>query len=522
MKKILLVQAADEYELANWNYGGMEAFFGKRAGYPPLGLATIAGMAPDTCDLSIWDEHVKGQLCDGELLKSYDLIGITAFSNQLSRAIKIAALARSQGVLAVIGGPAVTATPGYCRHAFDILFPGEAERTWPRFLDDWFAQRRHSLEYRDAEFPDLSLSPIPRWQILGESMQHYMLGSVQVTRGCPFNCEFCSVWGTFGRKVRTKPLAQVESEIRLLKSLGVRSILLVTDNLVGDPRYTKDLLQHLIELNASFDRSISYTAELDISVARNDTLLELLAEANFMGLFIGIETPNRDSLAETRKRQNLRGDLPSLCRHIQSYGLPIDGSLVVGFDHDTPDTFEQMFDFVQDACIMLPKLHLLIAVPDTELYRRLVAENRLFDLSALPLSASTGFLDSGLYTNILPLKMSRSELIEGYAKLLQKIHEWPFFEHRMRGFLSGIQHPAQSALKRSADGSLRYFQTKKNLLSAELRDPAESLFSEAKQYHAPFAWMVMAMIFRYQIALNRVQKVEQEIDRLLSCEARLV
>jgi radical SAM superfamily enzyme YgiQ (UPF0313 family) len=518
MKKILLVQASNEHELSDWNYDGLERFLGKRSNFPPLALATLAGMTPSSYELTIWDEHIHGLLQDGGPLQGYDLVGITAFSSQLSRARKIARLARQRGILVVVGGPGVTAAPQSCREDFDVLFLGEAEITWPQFLADWAAGRPIRNEYQEMGLPDLALSPRPGWDALADVMHNYIFSSVQVSRGCPFHCEFCNVWQTFGRKMRTKPLPHVEAEIRTLEAMGFRAVLLSSDNLVGNHRYARQLLRHLIHLNAQFDAPLHYNAELDISVARNDELLRLLAEANFSTLLIGIETPNRDSLAEARKHQNLRGNLAQNCRHIQSYGVPIDGSMVVGFDHDTPATFDDILDFVQEACIPLPKMHLLKAIPGTELYQRLAAEGRLTDMTSLQRRSSAEYLDPAIYSNILPKAMSRMELFEGYSRLLAQVYHWARFEQRVRGFLEGITRPSAMALRRSATGSRQRFEAKSAAIPAELLGPAEALFSHAERHHPPFAWMVLMLIFRYMVALDRAQAVQKEIDHLLCQE----
>lgn len=517
MKTILLICAANDHDMSTWAYEGMPRLVRKKAFITPLHLATIAALTPDDIEVRIWDEHVMGPIEAGADLAGVDLVGVTAFSSHLRRARKIAALMRAKAIPVVIGGPGVTSAPESCRDDFDVLFVGEAETTWPRFIDD-FRAGRHQREYRASEPPDLALSPRPRWESIAATMSEYITGGVQVSRGCPFNCEFCGVWQIFGRKMRTKDMDQVADEIRTLERLGLRSILFCSDNFVGNPKYAKELLRRVIALNAEFVEPISFAAELDITIARDDEMLELLADANFGGLLIGIETPNRESLAEVRKRQNLRGNLVETCRRIQSFGIPIDGSVVVGFDHDTVATFDEQFAFLQDSCIPLPKMHMLKAIPGTELHARLMAEGRVVDRATIADGGSADYLDAAVHSNILPVGMSRIELMAGYLDLVERIFDWENFARRTAGFVANVARPPRPAVERPDQRRVSGLLSRLEVFPAEAQEPVRRLLAET-QDTAPFmAPTVATLVFRQLFDAARLPAMRNEITRQIARE----
>ena len=210
-------------------------FIKAKAFMPPLQVATIAALTPNDIEVNIWDEVVHGRIDEKtELGKNYDLIGLTSYVSDLPRAKTIAEIFRKRGTPVVIGGSGVSSAPEQCRDSFDILFIGEAELTWPQFIADW-QSGNHQTEYRQIDPPDLSTSPLPRWDLLAKDMKNYFLSAVQTTRGCPFDCEFCDVIYLFGRQPRHKPIDHVLEEIRLQKSLGVERIFICDDNFIGSP-----------------------------------------------------------------------------------------------------------------------------------------------------------------------------------------------------------------------------------------------------------------------------------------------
>jgi radical SAM superfamily enzyme YgiQ (UPF0313 family) len=441
MTKILLVSPGEESSQkaqASWLLHSNK-FFQKKAFTSPLHIATIAALTPEGIEVDLWDEPVQGLIDEvTEFNKEYDLVGITGYGLHFNRAKAISKVFRDRNIPVAVGGPGVSSFPEMYRRHFDVIFIGEAEVTWAEFISDFLAGD-YKNEYKAESLPDLSLSPAPIWDSIAEQVRtSYLTASVQVTRGCPFNCEFCDVWQLFGRKMRVKPVERVVKEITRLEALGVDTILLCSDNFHGSPHYAKELVSALIPLNNSFEKPMQYRTEITITVARDDKLLELMADACFSGFLIGIESPSPESLNETRKRHNLRfGDLTQNCLKVLSYGIPIDGSMIVGFDSDTLDIFDQQVDFLQEACIPFPRPHMLKAIHGTDLWKRLKAEGRVIEFDEI--YGSTMKFDAQSMTNIIPKQMTRIQLLSGYMNMVERIFDWDNFEARIKGFVSNVK-----------------------------------------------------------------------------------
>ena len=498
MKKILLVAPKFESLSPCWELHTIP-FIRKKAFIVPLHLATLAALTPGDIEVDIWDEFVHGRIQEETCFsKEYDLVGITSNSTTIRRARDIAAVFRKQGIPAAVGGVGISTAPQQYRDDFDILFIGEAELTWPRFIEDFLASRCEK-EYRQDSYPAMSLSPPPRWDSIALGMKDtYLLGGVQTTRGCPFNCEFCSSWQFSGRQMRLKPIRQVLDEIATLEGLGMEQILLCVDNFFGKPGYSKTLLKELIPLNNSFAKPLRFRTEISINIARDDEMLALLADANFNGLFIGIESPNKKSLEETKKVQNLYGDLLEDCRKIMSYGLPIEGSMIVGFDHDTPDIFQQQFEFLQEACIPVPKMHLLKANPGTDLWERLLREGRLVEDGKQDKAESiSAYVNPRATTNIIPKGMTRLELLSGYLDLVEKIYDWDNFAARLMGFVSLVNgKSAAVSIPGSPDGPPPGFKDFLDSLDEKARSVIFKIFSHARQQAPAMMQIVLILIIR--------------------------
>jgi hypothetical protein len=435
MIKILLISATVDFSFSGWVDQAAKEIKHQKAFIVPLHLATIAALTPAHYQVDLWDEIVQGP-AENNLDAGYDLVGLTAYSDQLDRALEIAAAFRARNIPVVMGGAGVTAEPETVRGHVDVMFLGEAEETWPQFLAD-FETGQYAEVYKPDRFPDLSLSPAPCWDSIAHQVaDNYKTGGVQINRGCPHRCEFCHVWIKYGRKIRTKPIPQVIREISALEKLGMKRVMFCTDNFIGDADYAKEVLRALIPVNSAFRHPLTFNTELTLKVAQDDELLGLLAEAGFTTLFIGIESTNLDSLAEARKHQNTRGDLLEQCRNINSFGIPVVGSMIVGFDNDTPDIFDGQFQFLQDACIPIPKLNILKAGKGTDLYDRALAEGRVLDMQrSFPAPALSNPM---MHCNIIPKGMTRVQLYTGYLSLLERLWDWQNFGQRVLGFIDNI------------------------------------------------------------------------------------
>jgi radical SAM superfamily enzyme YgiQ (UPF0313 family) len=434
MKRILLVAPLPlRFELTQDDLYLKLPFSKVKSFILPLHIATVAGLTPDEFDVELWDESVRGRIDDWSRLQDYDLVGITGYTAHLPRARAIAQVFRKWGIPVAIGGPGISSMLYRYRDDFDIFIIGAAELIWPRFLRDW-KKGVHQRVYQQVGAVDLSLTPMPRWESISDQMQHYYLGAVQTSRGCPFECEFCDVRYLFGRRFQHKPVDNVLKEISLLEKLGMRRIVFCDDNFYGNPRYTRDLLREIIALNKTFCNPMAFAGEMSINIAADEELLRQLADANFIEVFIGIESPNKESLKETNKLQNFRSNLIGDIQKIQSFGMSVRGSLIVGFDHDDKDIFNQQFRFVQEACLTVPSIRVLMAPPGTELWKRLCKEGRL-----LTTETEGRYFGNPGTTNIIPKKMTRLELHSGYLDLISKVYDWNNFAIRIKGFISNVR-----------------------------------------------------------------------------------
>ncbi|MFY9457659.1 MAG: radical SAM protein [Candidatus Spechtbacterales bacterium] len=403
----------------------------------PLGLATVAALTPGDITVDIWDEGVHGSVIDNrELPSHYDLVGVTGYVSHTGRMRELGGFFRARGVLTVAGGPDVSASPENYRDHFDVLFIGEAEHTWPQFITNWKAGI-HGAEYREVTKIDMAHSPLPCWDNIAPYLGSYSVAAVQTTRGCPFDCEFCDVIYIFGRQARHKSIEQVLEEVRILERLGAENIFFCDDNFMGNPRYTKELLQALIPVNNKFQRPLGFHTQITLNVTEDDEMLQLLADANFTNLFVGIETPNVESLQAANKRHNLRRDIPDSVRKIHSLGMVVQAGMIVGFDQDDTTIFDRQFQFMQAAGIGTPMVNTLKAPPGTKLWIRMHKEGRIVRPRNVPDFEEQ--IGSDPLTNIVPAKMTRTELRSGYLDLVQRLRAWPNFEDRVKTMLAQIQ-----------------------------------------------------------------------------------
>jgi len=522
MKNILLV--APEFEAPGWEVKNLP-FLQVKTFIVPLHIATVAALTPDGVEVDLWDEAVHGRIDEETTFgKEYDLVGITSQTLSLERAKDIAQVFRKRGIPVAIGGAGVSTDPERCRDDFDILFIGEAELTWPQFIADW-KTGSYQKEYRQTTPPDLALSPPPRWGSIANQiqMQSYLLGAVQTSRGCPFDCEFCQVTHLFGRQMRYKPIDRVLEEITTLERLGMNTIVFCDSNFAGNSRYTKELLRELISLNNSFEKPLRFQTDVTINVAQDEELLELLADANFNILLIGIESPNAESLKECEKVQNLRGDLVEDCRKIMSYGIAIGAAMIVGFDHDTSDIFDQQFEFLQEAYIPAAMINILKAPQRARLWERLLKEGRLLNVEK-GLYDKKGFFskDSRGATNIIPKSMTRAELFSGYLNLLERVYDWDNFAERVKSFVSNVKRqpnvPQKDEPGTGLPPALSNFLFS---LDDKIKNTIFDVFLYTRQ-HAPFMTRkVVGLISRQYMEAVNLPSLRETILRQMQFEESL-
>ncbi len=397
-----------------WTFDRILPSLKKKCVFPNLSLPTVAGITPPQHEVVLCDENVQAIDFDTDA----DIIGITGYVIHQQRIIDIAAQFRRRGKFVVAGGPLASLCPEELQDAVDVVFVDEAEYTWPQFLSDYEAgcwQR----QYRQDDKPNMQDSPLPRFDLL--QVSQYRTMTIQFARGCPFNCEFCDIIVMYGRRPRTKTVAQVMAEVQEIHRLGVRNIFVVDDNFIGNKREAKELLRSLAEWQRAREYPIEFMTEVTLNIAQDDELLQLMRQANFTTIFIGIESPRAASLQETHKTQNLRESILDSVHRIQRAGMEVMAGMIVGFDHDDPSIFDEQFRFIQEARIPVSMTGMLNAVPKTPLYERLKTAGRL-------IAESVG--DQFVFTNIIPHGMSRLQLYEGYKHLLERLYSYRNYRRR--------------------------------------------------------------------------------------------
>jgi radical SAM superfamily enzyme YgiQ (UPF0313 family) len=407
------------FELSFWGLEHCMQLFGKRANLPVACLALLAALIPDHHQVTLVDENVED--IDFDHLGRADLICLTGMSIQGRRLVEILEECRSRGVMTVVGGPMATVEPEVLESFADVIFVGEADNTWPQFLKEW-EQGCHKSRYEQSEKTDLTLLPLPRVDLL--KSDRYMFGSLQISRGCPFTCEFCDIIVTFGRRPRLKTSEQVLAELEAFHRAGLGIIFVVDDNLIGNKKAIKPVLREIIRWQQERAYPLTLFTEASLDLAEDEELMELMGLANFQSVFIGIETPNEDSLRETKKHQNVRpgaGTLLERVHRVQQHGIDVWAGMIVGFDHDDPSIFEVMPKFLAEARISAALIGMLYAIPTTPLYDRLRDAGRLNDAEA---SEKYG-------TNVLPLGMSREELRDGFVRVMQACYSADHYFHRL-------------------------------------------------------------------------------------------
>jgi radical SAM superfamily enzyme YgiQ (UPF0313 family) len=432
--KILLVYP--EYPVTFWSFKHVLKLIGKKAAHPPLGLLTVAAMLPGDWDLRLVDMNVE-KLGDADLTWA-DCVMVSAMSVQKQSTLEILERCRRLGVRTVAGGPLFTSTPEDYVDLVDHLVLDEAELTLPPFVADLKEGKPQKI-YHSDEFPDLSLTPIPRWDLL--RLDQYATLALQFSRGCPFDCEFCDITALYGRKPRLKREVQLLGELEAIYRLGWRGgVFLVDDNFIGHKGKIKKALPHLIQWMQAHDYPFAFITEASINLADDDELVELMVEANFDSVFIGLETPDEGSLAECSKLQNCGRDLVAAVKKLQAAGLQVLGGYIVGFDHDDRNIFSRQIKFIQESGVVTAMVGLLNAIPKTRLWERLKAENRLCpDMSGDNTDGSINFVP----------RMELDRLIEGYRKIVRTIYSPRYFYQRVCRFLEQYQPRRRHLSERS-------------------------------------------------------------------------
>lgn len=423
--KVLLVYP--EFPDTFWSFKHALRFIRKKAGAPPLGLLTVAAMLPGRWEKRLVDLNVTN-LTDQDLQWA-DYVFVSAMIVQRESARRIIERCNKSGVKVVAGGPLFTMESKQFPEV-DHFVLNEAELTLPPFLHD-LEHGRLQRVYASSEYPDIRQTPVPLWRTA--NLKDYDTVSIQFSRGCPFNCHFCNVTALLGHRPRTKSAAQIIAELDGLYALGWRkSIFFVDDNFIGNKKHIKtEVLPALIAWRKG-KTGMPFSTEASINLADDPALLRLMVQAGFDTVFVGIETPNKDSLVECNKSQNEGRDLVESVKRLQRAGLQVQGGFIVGFDSDPASIFQQQIDFIQKSGIVTAMVGLLQAPLGTRLHERMRREGRLLN------EFSGDNVDGS--TNIVP-KMGLDSLREGYGRILSHIYAPKFYYERVVTFLREYRPP---------------------------------------------------------------------------------
>ena len=430
--KILLV--APDFPNTFWSFIHALKFINKKSWQPPLGLLTVSALLPEKWERRLVDLSVN-KLKDRDL-EWADLVFIGAMSIQRDSAVEIIDRCREHGKPVVAGGPLFTASYDEFE-GIDHFVLGEAEITLPLFLADLERGEPKPI-YLPEERPALALTPIPDWDLI--RMKDYMMMSVQYSRGCPFDCEFCDISVLFGRKVRTKSADSLIGEMEELYQRGWRGgVFFVDDNFIGNRvKLKRDVLPAMISWQEKRKYPYYLTTESSIDLADDEKLMEMMSKAGFSSIFVGVESPNDESLKECNKAQNRGRDMVASIRKMQKAGFEVSGGFIIGFDSDPPAIFDRLSEFIKESGIVTAMVGLLNAPRGTKLYKRLKGEGRLIN--------NISGNNTDMTMNFIP-RMDRKKLIDGYRRTINDIYSAKPYYRRIRDFLRDFEPPRGQASK---------------------------------------------------------------------------
>ncbi len=433
IKNILLVYP--EYLKTFWSFEYVMKILGRKAAYPPLGLLTISSMLPKHWNKRLVDTNTD-KLNNSDIAWA-DYVFISGMIVQKESALKIIERVKQANKPVVAGGPLFASSDAEFT-LVDHLFLGEGEHTINDFIKD-VEQNTLKKVYQSTDFPDLSCTPVPDWKLINIFNYHSMC--LQYSRGCPLNCEFCDVVILNGRVPRTKTKGQVIAELDLLYNIGWRGeLFFVDDNLIGNrSKLKKEILPAVIQWQETKRYPFIFNTQVSINLSDDDELMKLMVNAGFTTVFVGIETPDEESLVECSKYHNQNRDLISSVKKLQSFGLEVQGGFIVGFDSDTPAIFQKQIDFIQKSGIVTAMVGLLTAIPQTKLYKRLSETNRI-----IKESSGDNTLTSTL--NFIP-RMEIKTLFSGYKRILETIYHPRDYNERIKTFLRQFKPPRKKVFR---------------------------------------------------------------------------
>lgn len=417
--KVLLIYP--EYPATFWSFKHALPFINKKVALPPLGLLTVASLIPEEWEKRLIDMNAA-ELKDKDIIWA-DYVFVSGMVVQRKSAKEVIKRAKSFGKFVVAGGPLFT-NEYLDFENVDCFVLNEGEVTIPLFLKD-LENNRVKHVYKSDERPDLARTPVPDWSLINSN--DYATLSIQISRGCPYNCDFCDIIIMNGRVPRLKSPEQVIKEMDALYNYGWRGgVFIVDDNFIGNKIKAERILRKIVQWMDEKNKPFTLVTEASINLADNEKLMNLMQKANFDSVFIGIETPEEEGLLSCGKLHNTNKDLVEKVKIIQRNGLEVQGGFILGFDTDTVNTFDNMIKFIQKSGIITAMVGLLHAIPETQLYKRLYKEKRIL---TIPTGDNTDFT-----LNFIP-EMNIESLMKGYKKVLDTIFAPKYYNKRIITYL---------------------------------------------------------------------------------------
>ncbi|HEY9773621.1 MAG TPA: B12-binding domain-containing radical SAM protein [Planktothrix sp.] len=417
----------------------------KKAVMPPLALITVAAMCPKNWQFRLVDLNIE-ELTD-EHIQWAELAMLSGMAVQHTSMKNAIARLKRANVKTLVGGPDATSSPEKFEDV-DYLLLDEAEITLPRFLDDLAAGKPERIYTAEGEKPDVTHTPVARFDLLNVDAYAHMC--MQFSRGCPFACEFCDITALYGKRPRTKEPDQIVRELQAIYDVGFRGeVFLVDDNFIGNKKNVKAMLPHLAKWQQEHDYPFWLYTEASLNLSDDDELLQMMCDAGFNSVFVGIESPSMESLRETQKYQNTNGDLLDKVHHIQEFGLEVMAGFILGFDNDTPDIFERQIEFITRARIPMAMVGTLNAMPTTQLWNRLKLEGRL----------RTDFTGDNLDLPNFETKLPALTLMRGYRQVLSTIYSPEHFFARLQTLIEAMKDtPNKTPTRFAMSGQLYWGQ----------------------------------------------------------------
>lgn len=505
-----------------WNFAAACELFNARYPTTPLGLITVAALLPTTWTIRLVDRNTE-DLADGDL-EWADLVMTGGMLPQYFDTIEIIELCRRQGKPVVVGGPGVTSVPHlYSKANFQVL--GEAEGIIGKFIEAWDAGAAGGVFEAEKFTIDVTKSPVPRFDLL--KVENYLYVGVQFSRGCPFTCEFCDIIELYGRVPRAKTNAQMLHELETLYRLGYRGhVDFVDDNLIGNKKAVKAFLPELRTWLEQHNYPFEFTTEASLNLADDAELLRLLNKANFIGVFMGIESPDTDTLIAMRKKQNTRRDIAQSIHKIYAAGLYVTAGFIVGFDSERGSVADGIIALIEEAAIPVCMVGLLYALPNTQLTRRLAGERRLHADLLLDPAAGMDQCTQGLNFDTL---RPRSEILSDYKRVLEKVYDPVAYAKRLQRLakLLGTSNPNRQVRANDSRSKLGGLEVVHRVVSRlpGAQDIFRRAIIECASNNPQWARIIVLLTALYlhlgPFSRHVIRQIEQQLDRPKASPPRL-